>query len=191
MWKSLQWILVFFVSSGCAYHLRGNTREFFDNHQIHSIFVTPVKNNSYKAGVEITLYNALRKRIAQGGYVRIVDRAEDADAQINASVQEAGYATYANTSADQISPIGLGPNTVYVASLYEARLKVRFELQDHLQKSLWADELLRSKRFAASTYFGAAGSTSALINESEFERTLYDLSVSIVTDAEESINTLF
>jgi hypothetical protein len=38
---------------------------------------------------------------------------------------------------------------------------------------------------------GTLGSTSALINEGEFERTLSDLSVNIATDAEESINSIF
>lgn len=180
--------------SGCGYHLRGNTREFFNDHQIRTIYVAPAGNNSYKGGAEITLYNALRKRFALGGYVKIVDNPNDADAKIAATIQEAAYAPYAASSVQSISPTATSksrPEDLYVASLYEARLRVSFRLSDRRDKALWADELLRSKRFVASTFFGSQGSTSALINESEFERTLSDLSVSIVTDAEESINTAF
>ena len=177
--------------SGCGYTLRGNTRPFFDQKHIRTLYVAPVKNNSFKPGVEIVVYNALRKRVAQGGYVRIVDSPAQADAQFVAAVQQAGYTPFALTSVKDIGPINSGPSSVQVASLYEATLQVQFALKGREESSLWSETLTRTKRFAASTYFGAAGSTSALINESEFERTLLDLSVSIVTDAEESINTLF
>lgn len=189
-------LLVFLVSvslmgwTGCGYTLRGNTRPFFDRNQIRTLYVAPVKNNSYKAGVEITVYNALRKRFAQGNYVRLVDVPRMADAEIIASVSDASYAPLAITRADQISPIGTGPDNVQIASSYNVILRVKFELKGR-EKVLWGDELSRSKSFQAATYMGALGSTSALINEGEFEKTLNDLSISLVTDAEESINTLF
>jgi hypothetical protein len=177
--------------NGCGYNLRGNTRPFFDEHQIRTLYVAPVRNNSYKAGIEITVYNALRKRIAQGGYVRFVDSAKDADAQMIAQVNDASYVPAGITRADQIAPLGSGPDTVQIASSYNVNLRVNFQLLDRNQKVLWGNDLARAKSFPASTYFGALGSTSALINESEFERTLNDLSVSIVADAEESINSIF
>lgn len=183
--------LAVLVGSGCGYTLRGNTRPYFENKGIRTLYVAPVKNNSFKPGVEIVVYNALRKRVAQGGYVRIVDSPQNADAQFIASVQQAQYLPFALTSVKDIGPTNNGPSSVQVASLYEATLQVQFELKDRSSALLWSEALTRTKRFAASTYFGAAGSTSAIINESEFERTLLDLSVSIVTDAEESVNTLF
>ncbi|MBS1958875.1 MAG: hypothetical protein JST80_05315 [Bdellovibrionales bacterium] len=180
--------------SGCGYHLRGNTREFFNDHHIQTIYVAPARNNSFKAGVEITLYNALRKKIALGGYVKIVDSPNDADARIASAIQDAAYSPYATAGVQSLSPTSTAldrPGDLYVASLYEAKLRVQFKLSDRRDTTLWSDELTRTKRFSASTFFGGQGSTSALINESEFERTLSDLFVSIVTDAEESINTAF
>jgi hypothetical protein len=196
MQKAARWGLSFILGlaclgSSCGYHLRGNTRQFFEEKQIRKLYVAPVLNNSYKAGVEIMIYNALRKRFAQGGYVTIVDSVQEADAQIQAVVQTAMYLPFALTSVRDIGPGSAGPSNVQVASLYEASLSVQFELRDRNTQRLWGDTLLRSKRFAASTYYGAAGSTSALINESEFDRTLVDLSASVVTDAEETINTIF
>jgi hypothetical protein len=56
---------------------------------------------------------------------------------------------------------------------------------------VYNDIIRRSETFPATIYLGQLGDTSALINESAFERALDDLSVSVVTDAEESVNTLF
>lgn len=189
--KRLLFLLISFLPA-CGYNLRGNTRPFFTDHQIHTIYVQPIKNNSYKAGIEITVYNALRKRIAEGGYVRIVDQPDLADASMVCSVQDASYAPAGITTAEQVQPLNAGKSDVQVASSYNVNLQVKFALyQNHPSHSLWADELIRSKSFQATTYVGALGTTSALINESDFERTLSDLSVSIVTDAEESINSIF
>ncbi len=177
--------------AGCGYSLRGATRPFFENHNIRTLYVTPVKNNSYKAGVEITIYNALRKRVSQGGYVRLVDNPADADAQIEAAVMQADYAPSAITSADQIAPLLTGPSNILIASSYQVSLQVKFNLYDRDKKSLWGQILSRTESFQATTFNGPLGSTSGLINESEFDRSLGNLSSAIVTDAEESINTIF
>ncbi len=177
----------------CGYYLRGVDRPFFKNNNISSIYVSPVQNNSYKAGVEITLYNALRKRFAQGGYVRVIDEPGQADSIISATVNEAIYVPLAVTTADKIASDGVvqGPRSVQIASSYQVTLKASFELKRKNGTSLWRDDLVRMKSFPASNYLGALGSTSSLINEGEFERVLNELSVNISTDAEESINAIF
>ena len=185
-------VLVSGTVASCGYTLRGNTREFFTRQGIRTLYVTPVKNLSYKPGVEIVIYNALRKRIAQGGYVRIVDLPGMADAEIDARVLDASYAPSGITTADQIAPVQTGPSNVQIASAYAVNLKVAFELfQSGSRKKLWSDTVTRQKTFTASTYLGTLGSTSALINEGDFERSVGELAVSLVTDAEESMNTVF
>jgi hypothetical protein len=187
--------LLFLISpmGGCGYHMRGAERPFFKAHDLKTLYVHPVRNNSYKAGIEITVYNAIRKRFAQGGYVKLVDRPGDADASIQATVSEASYSPMAVTTADKLAYEGTqkGPSTIQIASSYQVSLKVSFVLVDRMNKELWQDGVSRNKSFPASTYMGTLGSTSALINEGEFERTLSDLSVNIATDAEESINSIF
>jgi hypothetical protein len=178
--------------ASCGYTLRGNSRFLFENHQIRTLYVAPVKNNSYKGGIEITVYNALRKRIAQGGYVRIVDSLKDADAEVRATVTRATYSPAGITTADQIAPVQTGPSNIQIASAYSVDLGISFELEKlQSKKKLWGDSLSRQKSFSASTYLGPLGTTSALINESEFERTLSELAAWIVMDAEESMNTAF
>ncbi len=176
----------------CGYTLRGNAREFFNQNGIRTLYVAPVRNLSYKPGVEIVIYNALRKRIAQGGYVRIVDQPGQADAEIEAKVLDASYAPSGITTADQIAPVQTGPSNVQIASAYAVNLRVAFELfQAGNRKRLWGDTVTRQKTFTASTYLGSLGSTSALINEGDFERSVGELAVSLVTDAEESMNSVF
>jgi hypothetical protein len=189
-------LLIGMGMSGCGYHLRGNTRPFFDQNHIHNLYVAPVKNNSYKAGVEITVYNALRKRIALGGYVRIVDKKSDADATFSATVIDASYTPAAITTGDQITADGGTTysklSSVQIAKSYNVNLSVQFRLdQEHPAKLLWGDQINRGQSFPATVYIGALGSTSALINESDFERALGELATAIVTDAEESVNTIF
>jgi hypothetical protein len=180
------------LSQGCGYTLRGNSRVFFENHQIRSLYVAPVRNDSFKAGVEITVYNAIRKRIAQGGYVRIVDQRSQADGEIRATILSAMYSPAGITTADQLAPVQTGPSNVQIASAYNVNLNISFEMESlKTKKVLWSDSFARQKSFSASTYLGALGTTSALINESDFERTLGELSSGIVIDAEESMNSIF
>jgi hypothetical protein len=185
-------LILLALFSSCGYTLRGNTREFFNQQGIRTLYVAPVKNRSYKAGVEITIYNALRKRIAQGGYVRIVDQPGLADAEIEASVLEASYAPSGITTVDQIAPVQTGPSNIQIASAYAVNLKVEFGLKKAGGKGrIWSDTVTRQKTFTASTYLGALGTTSALINEGDFERSVGELAVNLVTDAEESMNSVF
>jgi hypothetical protein len=185
-------ILFVFLSQGCGYTLRGNSRVFFENNEIRTLYVAPVRNDSFKAGVEITVYNAIRKRIAQGGYVRIVDQKSQADGEIRATILNAMYTPAGITTADQLAPVQTGPSNVQIASAYNVNLNISFEMESlKTKKILWSDSFVRQKSFSASTYLGALGTTSALINESDFERTLGELSSGIVMDAEESMNSIF
>ena len=154
--------------------------------------MAPVRNDSFKAGVEITVYNAIRKRIAQGGYVRIVDQRSQADGEIRATISSASYTPAGITTADQLAPVQTGPSNVQIASAYNVNMNISFEMESlKTKKLLWSDAFVRQKSFSASTYLGSLGTTSALINESDFERTLGELSSSIVIDAEESMNSIF
>jgi hypothetical protein len=162
-------LLTLLLSSGCGYQLRGNTRPFFEKNNIHNLYIEPVKNDSYKAGVEITVYNALRKRIALGGYVRIVDKESLSDAKFASTVTSANYAPSAITTGDTI-PTGDSNNqfnpqlgNIQIAKSYSVSLKVKFTLTgQHPNKNLWADEISRSSTFPATIYLGPTGSTSAL-----------------------------
>lgn len=177
--------------ASCAYTLRGTQRPFFEDYNIHSLYIQPIRNDSYRSGVDIMLYNVIRKRFVQGGYVRIVDTPNLADATLVASVTQANLAPQATVRASQLAPLNTGPSDVQVASNYAATLGVSFSLKNAHGVGLWSSGFTRTKTVQAATYFGNLGTTSALINDSEFDRALYDLAVSISTDAEESMNARF
>lgn len=187
--RGLFLVLILPLVSSCGYHMRGESRPFFEQNKIQRLYVSPVRNNSYKSGVEITVYNALRKRFSQGGYLKLVDQASLADAEFSSTVIDAKYVPQSLTTADKLAGL-VGPSSVQVATNYNASLKIQFILKTPV-KTLWEDTIERTKIFAASNYIGPLGSTSALLNEGEFERTLNDLSLNVATDAEESINTIF
>jgi hypothetical protein len=184
-------------STGCSYRLRGTDREFFKQANIKTLYVAPVANNSYRPGVEIMLYNTIRKRIAQGGYVRIVDDRDHADGELKASVTAANSNPGAAIRAEQLAQAEVGAKRVIkpdlqIASNYSVNLGVSFSLiKTQTGSVIWSHSGARSKTFQASTYYGALGSTSALINDSQFETTLNELAVLVVTDAEESMNAFF
>lgn len=186
---TLTCILLLFASS-CGYGLRTNKRDFMLAHDIRVLHVPAVVNNSFKAGVDLTVYNALRRRIAMGGYVRITDNPNEADAILTTTVTDANYRPLAVGRADQLAPLDTGPGSVQVATSYVVTLSCSFQLTKN-KESLWKDSFTRTKSFAASTFLGVLGSTSALINESEYERTLLGLADGIVMDADETMNALF
>jgi hypothetical protein len=57
--------------------------------------------------------------------------------------------------------------------------------------SLWAQSFSRAKPFLAANQLDVPGTTSALINESEFDRALADLAVSMMDDLHESMLAMF
>ena len=177
--------------SGCGYGLRGQSRDFFEKRKIRNLYIPPVKNDSYKAGIEIIVYNQLRKRFAQWVYVKIVDDESRADARLNATVTQATTEPAATIRADQLAPVGEGPSNIEIAASYNVTLGIRFELISAESGVLWQQQATRSKGFQAATFFGALGTTSALINESQSDTTLGELAVIVIQDAEESINTEF
>src|SRR4051812_38957831 len=98
-----------FLSGSCGYHMRGAERPFFERNEIKTLYILPVKNNAFKPGVEITVYNALRKEFAKGGYVRIVDDPALASAKLEAAVNEASFKPQATTTAEQLAGSFKGP----------------------------------------------------------------------------------
>jgi hypothetical protein len=52
---------------------------------------------------------------------------------------------------------------------------------------LWSGGFSKSKPFPANNQLGVFGTTSALINESEFDRVLRDLAEGIAADMHESM----
>lgn len=184
---------------GCGYGLQGTSNVLRENEKVERVFIAPVHNDTYKPGVEILVYNALIRRIGAQGAFRIVPKRELADAVIEGKVTRADQTVESHEAASNIPPKGTGPENIRVAILYRAWLASEFTLtrvrptekDPTPERRLWSSRFERNKFFPANTQLGAAGTTSSLINESELDRALADLSENMMGDVYESMFSLF
>jgi hypothetical protein len=196
---SLFALVAAFAVSGCGYTLQNSHSEWLEREGIHTIYVKPVVNNTFKPGIENVVYNALIHTLLAHRRVRLVQNEEVADAVLQGNVSMAQFSVSAPTTANTLYPavhsyIDL-PNTT-VASVYAATLSCDFTLNRRVvppgkRRLLWTAPFTRSKPFAAANQLDVPGATSALINESEFERALNELSVSMMDDVHEFMLAMF
>mgnify|MGYP001574673287 CR=1 FL=1 len=102
----------------------------------------------------------------------------------------------AAVAASVLEPAGRGDGTTYVASEYQASLTAAFALVRRRatpgkKPMIWTAPFSRLKRFPANNRLDVLGTTSALINESEFDRALGDLAESMMGDVHESMLSMF
>ena len=211
-------------------------------------------NNSYKAGVENTVYSNLVRTLTAHGKIQLVQDPENADAILQGTVTTATSVGTAGTAVGNLTPTGLGANLVTAAfgitTEYSATLGCTFTLTrrqqtqaDHLRERLkmeadqkrladtfeetkkvqgplikgplttegpqsldatklaqmkvpkrsviWSSTFSRSKPFPGANQLDVPGTTSSLINDSEFDRALSDLSRSMMDDVHESMLAMF
>lgn len=181
--------------SACGYALQNAKTNSLREIGVNSVYVAPVKNLSYKPGVENIFYNEMIESLLSGRRVKVVDRPELADAILESSVEKASYAWSAKTSAGSIFPTTVSVIDIEVATEYQADVTCSFHLrrQKHGQPEevLWESGFSRSRRFAANNQKVEYGTTSGLINESEFDRTLKEIAHGMMQDVHEAMVARF
>lgn len=189
-----------FVLSGCGYSLKGTKNPLLERAGIQKIYIASVVNNTYKAGIENILYNSLIKIMNANHQFTLVHHTEDADAILYSTIASATYVGMSGSPASQLSPGGIGvlPSVAGFAinTIYNATLTCSFSIAptkpfNGKPVSLWSGTLSRSKPFSSANQLDVPGTTSPLINESEFERALTDLGSAIAADAHEKIIDVF
>ncbi|MGE0615162.1 MAG: LPS assembly lipoprotein LptE [Bacteriovoracia bacterium] len=163
---------------------------------VKKVYIQPIRNETYKAGVENVLYNAVLKRISTHAQVKIVHNREDADAILTGIVEAAAYNAAAGTNVRNLpgaSPtFQAQPVPIDVASVYGANLACTFALsRTKNDERLWGSGFSRSRTFPANNQLGVLGTTSALINDSEFDRAISELADEIAGDVHESMFSMF
>lgn len=186
---------------GCSYTLQTSKNAVLEQEGISKIYIEPIKNETFVAGVENRVYNELVKVILSNRLVKIVPRQELADATLSGTVTQAAFVSDATTSTDSLQPLGEGESDVVVATQYQASLLCSFQLKknDTLNskkpqkgiRTVWGNTFSRKKIFPANTQLGVLGTTSAIINASEFDRALGDLAESMMGDVHESLLAMF
>ena len=193
------------AQAACGYTLQHTQNPLMDRYGVRRIYVSPLVNNTYKPGVENLVYNELIKVIAANGRVALVDRTEESDAVLSGQVTEASYSRSASTTADQLFPFSTGgsfpgvtrpSNNIEIASEYSAVLSASFRLNlNHAKPGqkevLWSGNFRRAQPFPANNQLGSFGTTSSLINDSEFDRALRELAQSVMANLHESMLAMF
>jgi hypothetical protein len=167
--------------SGCGYALRtSKSSSALSKKGIHRIYVRPMANATFRAGVENTVFNAIVRGINGFPGIRAVSYPEEADAVLEGTVSSVGRSVSSVLKSSDLNPKGLGSSNILVATEYVAVLEVGFELKSisregSTPQSLWKGNFSRTKPFPANNQLWSLGSTSALINESELDRSLGDI----------------
>jgi len=198
---------VMLLASSCGYTFQTSNSPLAEREGIRKIYVAPFQNNTYTPGVENTVYNALLQVISVHRRVTLVYSPEAADAVLKGSVGEADYIATAANPAYTLQgnyPPGAGVagvntnfgNNPLIAQYYAATLACGFTLErvhpSPMQKKIvWSAGFTRSKPFPANNQVGTLGTTSALINQSEFLRAISDVANSVAADMHESMLAMF
>lgn len=180
---------------GCGYSLQNAKTNSLREIGIHRIYIAPVKNFSYKPGVENIFYNELIQVLLAGRRVKVVDHPENSDAILETSVDQATYHASAATGSGSIFPTTLNVISMNIATEYQADVTCSFHLKRQKsgvgEETVWESGFTRSKRFAGNNQKAEYGTTSGLINESEFDRTLGEVAHTMMQDVHEAMVARF
>jgi hypothetical protein len=217
--------------AGCGYHFQNTRNQLEEQYGVRKVYVRPLRNETFKPGVDNLVYNRLLLTISRNRRVKLVSSIEDADAVLSGKVTQAAFDRGVEKAGDQLFGTQFLPDDQRkrvpgfgVATDYNASLNCEFNLQLVQQwydpkkygpgklaappptptprpgsleaqratgQVIWSGNFSRTKPFPASNQVGAFGTTSSLINESEFDRALGDLAESMMADLHESMMAMF
>ncbi|MBL7716200.1 MAG: hypothetical protein JNL01_12115 [Bdellovibrionales bacterium] len=207
--KAIPVLALFLLNCSGYYLVHSNQSNVLSQKGVHKIYIAPVTNQSFHPGIEIAVFNEIQKVIFSNDQVRLVHKVEDADAILDAKVTQASYVQSSITGANNIFPREVGPKDISVATEYTATLGCQFTLTETQSfrdaqrmkamkltmssqpQVLWSGLFARNKPFPGNNQIGAFGTTSALINNSEFDRTLKELAENMMFDVHDSMLTMF
>jgi hypothetical protein len=187
--------------SGCGYAIRGGKNGALEKEGIRKIYVAPAVNDTYRYGVENVVYNSLVRSLNAYSGIRLVSDPNVADAVLSSRVTQALSQVSSTSFANALNPTGIPTpkyfGSVLIATEYNAILTCSFVLTrresvpGHPAGTVWSGGFSRSKLYPASNQLGVLGTTSGLINDSELDRTLLDISHDMMVDVREAIVSRF
>lgn len=187
------------LGSACGYTLQTAKSFELEKEGIHKIYIAPLVNDTYKSGVENVVFNALTRSLSVYRGITLVQNPGDADAVLSGSIANADSLVNSIATASNLNPSGFAPDSfssLQVASEYLAILSCSFTLTRRVSvkkgsDTVWSGSFSRSKPFSASNQLAGLGTTSPLINDSEFDRTLADIAQNMMADVREAMLARF
>ena len=188
--------------ASCGYSLQNSHNDLYVKEDIQRVFVSPIINNSYKAGVENVVYNSLIRTLLAHRRIVLVHNREGADAVLEGTVQNASYGSSFATAVSDLAPknyllrsglptLGFPISTEYTATLSCSFSLTRSVIRPGKRTAIWSSGFSRNKPFPGANQLDVPGTTSALINDSEFDRALADASSNMMEDVHESMLAMF
>ncbi len=198
---------------GCGYRLATSRNAVLESQGIRTVYVAPVRNDSFKSGAENVVYNEVLRMLASTRTLRMVNRPEDADVILRGTVIDASYVASSQTGADTLSKglAGISEaeratlNGRPIAAQYLASLGVAFRLERPPAGPsapltggaapspvvVFARDFRRQRPFPSNNQLRAYGTTAALLNDSEFDRALRENAAALSFDLFESMLAVF
>jgi hypothetical protein len=154
--KILSIALLTWQLTGCGYTLQNSKNPLLLRTGIRKVYIEPVVNNTYKAGIENVVYNALVHALTEHGRIQIVQNKTDADAILQGQVTTALYNTSGSNTVASLSPPNLGSSSPLasspIATIYTATLECNFMLTSTLpQTFIPQQKLSQNTPFASKT----------------------------------------
>ncbi len=189
-----------FIFSGCGYTLQ-NSRNFLEKFQISKVYIPIPENTTFKSGLEGLVYNALTRSFRAHKTLKLVKSEMESDAILQITIERALFTTSAQTTVPNLSvnestvsnlqlmqvASQIPASSFAISTEYQAQMSCSFKLIKKNNELIWQTNLLRSKPFSASNQIDVPGTTSSLINESEFERAIKEILKSMMEDAYQSL----
>jgi hypothetical protein len=178
-----------------GYHFRSASQSNLKAIGVEKIFIRGIKNESFKPGVEHLIMQALTRGLLTSGSVKLVQDEKEADAVLEGRILIAQYRAIVRTTSGAIYPSSVSVGRAQIATEYEASLECEFVLKRGGGvvdvEPLFNQTFSNQRRFAGSNQKASYGTTSPLVNESEFGRALGELSTSMMRDVQESLLSRF
>jgi hypothetical protein len=201
LFRAILTCCVVLAFSGCGYSIRNGKNGALEKEGIRKIYIAPVVNDTYRYGVENVVYNSLVRSLGAYSGIKLVKDPAVADAVLTGRVVQADSQVNSTTNADALNPTGLPVpaafGSILIAKDYNAILNCSFTLirreatLQHPAGTVWAGSFARSKLYPGSNQLGVLGTTSGLINDSEFDRTILDISHDMMVDVREAMLSRF
>ncbi len=189
-------VLVALLTSSCGYRFQTSQDSSLAEAGITKIYLAAIQNQSFKPGIEQWIYSAVQRTLIVGDRVKIVSSREQADAILDGTILDAYYAMSPSgaASSNAIFPTERKVTEMIVATEFQAVIKTEFRLTktDSAGASpIWATQLQTEKRFPGSYQKQNYGTTSSLINESEFDRAVREMVNGMAKELHEALLAQF
>lgn len=185
-------LLICLISVSCGYHFREAENVPFKQYNVRRIYLIPPNNMmTYSSGLELRLFNALKKRFEASGQIEITENRDEANAFLHIDLISGG------ASGGGVGDVNFGNNAHKIYTSQSANVSVRLWLEKNEGK-IGLGSIMFKKDYSSSATYQAfpVPTTEPMVathigTESEQERGLSDAVDRLALDAELNLLRLF